>query len=152
MPSHRFIKCLKERRFGVDTVWKVCKYGIFSGPYFPPFGLNTENYGPEKTPHLDTFRAVDLIWEDRLFQIFGLKTLKLLSPYFTWFGLVTLRFKAFCFDFFENDNLKMLVIRLVIVLYISKHRQCNVTIFIVIFFAMFKTWEWLLSTSLHNSC
>ena len=99
-----------------------------------------------------TFRTVEFIWEGRLFQIFGLKTLKLLSPYFTWFGLVTLRFKAFCFDFFENDNLKMLVIRLVIVLYISKHRQCNVTIFIVIFFAMFKTWEWLLSTSLHNSC
>ena len=99
-----------------------------------------------------TFRTVEFIWEGRLFQIFGLKTLKLLSPYFTWFGLVTLRFKAFCFGFFENDNLKMLVIRLFIVLYISKHRQCNVTIFIVIFFAMFKTWEWLLSTSLHNSC
>ena len=46
-----------------------------------------------------TFRTVEFIWEGRLFQIFGLKTLKLLSPYFTWFGLVTLRFKVFCFDF-----------------------------------------------------
>ena len=39
--------------------------GVFSGPYFPVFGLNTEiygpntgKYGPEKTPHLDTFHAV----------------------------------------------------------------------------------------------
>ena len=98
---------LKGERFGVDTAWKVSKYGIFSGPYFPSFGLNMEKYGPGKTPYLDTFRAVDFIWEGRLFQIFGPKTLKLLSPYFTWFGLVILRFKAFCFDFFESDNLKM---------------------------------------------
>ena len=47
------------------------KYGFFSGPYFPVFGLNTEiygvnlrvqskygKYGPEKTPDLDTFHAV----------------------------------------------------------------------------------------------
>ena len=26
------------------TAWKVSKYGIFSGPYFPAFGLNTERY------------------------------------------------------------------------------------------------------------
>ena len=38
--------------------WKVSKYGVFSGLYFPVFGLNTGNYGPEKTPHLDTFHAV----------------------------------------------------------------------------------------------
>ena len=50
------------------TAWKVSKYGVFSGPYFPAFGLNTEylsvsspnkgKYGPEKTPCLDTFHAV----------------------------------------------------------------------------------------------
>ena len=44
------------------------KYGVFSGPFFPVFGLNTERYGvcspnvgkyrPEKTPYLDTFHAV----------------------------------------------------------------------------------------------
>ena len=34
-----------------NTVWNVSKYGIFSGPYFPAFG-------PEKTPYLDTFHAV----------------------------------------------------------------------------------------------
>ena len=32
--------------------WKVSKYGVLSGPYFPVFGLNTGNYGPEKTPYL----------------------------------------------------------------------------------------------------
>ena len=32
-------------------VWKVFKYGVFSGP-------NTEKYGPEKTLYLDTFHAV----------------------------------------------------------------------------------------------
>ena len=44
------------------TAWKVSKYGVFSGPYFPAFRLNTEiygvdegKYGPEKTPYLDTF-------------------------------------------------------------------------------------------------
>ena len=26
------------------TAWKVPKYGVFSGPYFPVFGLNTERY------------------------------------------------------------------------------------------------------------
>ena len=41
---------------------------FFSGPYFPAFGLNpghlpvfspnAGNYGPEKTPPLDTFHAV----------------------------------------------------------------------------------------------
>ena len=39
----------------------MSKYGVFSGPYFPIFGMNTEIYGetgkdgPEKTPHLDIF-------------------------------------------------------------------------------------------------
>ena len=51
-----------------DTAWKVSKYRVFSGPYFPVFGLNMEylsvfrpnagKYGPQKTPYLDTFRAV----------------------------------------------------------------------------------------------
>ena len=29
----------------IFTVWKVSKYGVFSGPYFPAFGLNTERHG-----------------------------------------------------------------------------------------------------------
>ena len=49
----------------------MSKYGVFSGPYFPAFGLNREmyrvnlrvqlnagKYGPKKTPYLDTFQAV----------------------------------------------------------------------------------------------
>ena len=42
------------------TTWKVSKYRIFSGPYFPVFILNTGKYGPEKTPYLNTFYAVKL--------------------------------------------------------------------------------------------
>ena len=39
-------------------------YGFFSGPYFPVlFELNTGKYGPEKTPYLDTFHAVQIIKE-----------------------------------------------------------------------------------------
>ena len=33
--------------FFIATAWKVSKYGVFSGPYFSAFGLNTERYsGP----------------------------------------------------------------------------------------------------------
>ena len=28
----------------INTAWKVSKYRVFSGPYFPVFGLNTEIY------------------------------------------------------------------------------------------------------------
>ena len=40
------------------TAWKVSKYGVFSGPYFHVFGLNTGKYGPEKTPYLGTFHTM----------------------------------------------------------------------------------------------
>ena len=36
------------------------KYRVISGRYFPVFGLNTEKYGLEITPYLDTFDAVNL--------------------------------------------------------------------------------------------
>ena len=41
------------------TAWKVSKYGVIYGLYFPLFGLNTGKYGPEITPDLDTFHAVE---------------------------------------------------------------------------------------------
>ena len=41
------------------TAWKVFKYGVFSGPYFPVFGLNIGKYEPEKTPYWDTFHVVN---------------------------------------------------------------------------------------------
>ena len=37
---------------------KVSKYGVISGPYFPVFSPNTEKYGPEITPYMDTFHVV----------------------------------------------------------------------------------------------
>ena len=40
-----------ETKISMDTAWKVSKYGVFSGPYFPVFG-------PEKTPYLDTFQVM----------------------------------------------------------------------------------------------
>ena len=53
------------------TAWKVSKYGVISGPYFPAFELNMEiygvnisvstktgKYGPEVIPYLDNFHAV----------------------------------------------------------------------------------------------
>ena len=40
------------------TAWKVSKYGVFSGQYFPAFSPNAGKCGPEKTPNLDTFHAV----------------------------------------------------------------------------------------------
>ena len=56
-----------------DTAWKVSKYGVISGPYFPVFVLNTNlfsrntgKYGPEITPYLDTFHAV---WVTQSIQI-----------------------------------------------------------------------------------
>ena len=33
------------------TAWKVSKYGVLSGPYFPVFGLNTGKCGPAKSPY-----------------------------------------------------------------------------------------------------
>ena len=33
---------------GIVTMWKVSKYRVFSGPYFPAFGLNTGKCRPEK--------------------------------------------------------------------------------------------------------
>ena len=41
-----------------DTAWKVSKYGVISGPYFPTFGLNTGKYGPEITLYLNIFHVM----------------------------------------------------------------------------------------------
>ena len=59
---------------------KRSKYGVFSGPFFPVFGLNTEIYGvnlriqsecrkirTRKTPYLDTFQAVSAV-QRKLFR------------------------------------------------------------------------------------
>ena len=36
----------------------MSKCGVFTGPYFPEFGLNTGKYGPEKSSYLDSFHTV----------------------------------------------------------------------------------------------
>ena len=43
------------------TAWKVSKYGVICGPYFPVFNPNTGKYGPQITPYLDTFHAVFVV-------------------------------------------------------------------------------------------
>ena len=64
------IKALKDNA----TAWKVPYYRVFSSPYFPAFGLNTERYlsvfslnagkdRPEQTPYLDT--SVQAILQQR---------------------------------------------------------------------------------------
>ena len=52
----RFIISWRKR----STVWKVSKYGVISGQYFPVFSTNTGKYGPEITSYLDTFHAEKL--------------------------------------------------------------------------------------------
>ena len=48
--SYRFLgNCkpvltVRKYRKKANTAWKVPKYGVFSGPYFLAFGLNTERY------------------------------------------------------------------------------------------------------------
>ena len=59
--SHIFEKVYRLILF--NTAWKVSKYGVFSGPYLSTkylslFSPNAGKYGPEKTPYLDTFHAV----------------------------------------------------------------------------------------------
>ena len=43
-----------------NTAWKVSKHGVFSGPCFPEFAVNTKKYGPEKIPYLETFHVVKI--------------------------------------------------------------------------------------------
>ena len=64
------------------TAWKVSKYGVISGPYFPVFGLNTDwirtesvfspntgKYEPETTPYLDIRIRIRILTLE-LFYIF----------------------------------------------------------------------------------
>ena len=53
------------------------KYGDFSGSYFPVFNPSTGKYGPEKTPFLDTFHAMNS--ENLSFSYFERKYYKALK-------------------------------------------------------------------------
>ena len=47
-----------KKIFITMTAWKVSKYGVISGPYFPVFSPNMGKCRPEITPYLDAFHAV----------------------------------------------------------------------------------------------
>ena len=65
-----------------SLAWKVSKYGVISGPYFPVFSPNTGKYGPEITPYLDTFsRSAGFI---EILQRFQLNYSALLNSFFAW--------------------------------------------------------------------
>ena len=77
-----------------NTAWKVSKYGVFSGPYFLVFGLNTEIYGvnlfrtqkntdQKKLPYLDNFHAVQ-----QMAKANYIVTLK--NEQFSWINLLIL--------------------------------------------------------------
>ena len=88
-----FKDCLRRNYSGVsakvfkDHCVKSAKYGVFSGPYFPAFGLNTERYGVSPhiqsesgkiktriTPNMDTFHAVTGLYIN---EDFSKETLKI---------------------------------------------------------------------------
>ena len=51
------------------TAWKKSIFGVISGPYFLffVFSLDTEKYGSEITPYLDTFYAVKVMLDAKSF-------------------------------------------------------------------------------------
>ena len=93
------------------TAWKMSKYGVISGPYFPVFNPNTGKYRPEITPYLDTFHVVfstlkhrnngdvwkllcykSVQWKLSLSKAKrpdnSQKCMKLLTRIFTWFNMI----------------------------------------------------------------
>ena len=55
---NKFSKNLPIFFDGAFTAWKLSKYGVSSGPYFPVSSLYAGKYGPEKTPYLNFFQTV----------------------------------------------------------------------------------------------
>ena len=63
------VEKIKMTMIKTVTVWKVSKYGVFSGP-------NTGKYGPEKAPYLDTLHAVSRSTTTKNYTILTKKTLE----------------------------------------------------------------------------
>ena len=61
------------------TAWKVSKYRVFSGPYFPAFGLNTERYGVTIVEFEQVNVNVDVI---NIVLVFLLLTLNMFHMFF----------------------------------------------------------------------
>ena len=52
VPYHfNFVVNIKRINTAINIVWKVSKYGVFSGPYFRVFEVNTENYASVLSPN-----------------------------------------------------------------------------------------------------
>ena len=68
------------------TAWKVSKYGVISGLYFPVFGLNEGKYKPEIIPYLDTSDAVQFFLISLL--SFAYATIKICMWCFARFGTI----------------------------------------------------------------
>ena len=64
---------------GMITAWKVSKYRVFSGPYFPAFGLNTERYGVTIVEFEQVNVNVDVI---NIVLVFSLLTLNMFHMFF----------------------------------------------------------------------
>ena len=69
--NYKAARCSNQSELKAISAWKVSKYGVFPGLYFPAFGLNTERYfvslriqlecekiRSEKAPYLDSIYAV----------------------------------------------------------------------------------------------
>ena len=55
------------------TAWKVSKYGVFSGSYFPIFGLNTETYSLNLEIHARFIRKMTLTDEIKMTRLTKIK-------------------------------------------------------------------------------
>ena len=97
-------KCLHAYQ---GTAFQVSKYGVFSGPYFPAFGMNTEKYGvslciqskcrkirTRKTPNTDIFQAVELVWPKKQHHLKSWVKLKALIQRNFWVLFKTYVFKS----------------------------------------------------------
>ena len=60
----------------------MSKYGFFSGPYFPAFGLNTGKYGLEKISSLNTTQCTVEVKSLRTLGLEVFTTLNNLNPAF----------------------------------------------------------------------
>ena len=67
------------------TVQKVSKYGVFSGPYFPAFGMNTEIYSVNWRKSLYSVGIQKNMHQEKLlFGNFSRVTYFVASPLYQW--------------------------------------------------------------------
>ena len=53
----------------INTVWKVSKYGVFSGLYFLVFGLNTEIYFVNLRIQSECGKILPLVVQCKIFSV-----------------------------------------------------------------------------------